>query len=541
MIPNPTRALTRRGLLQVGGLTLAGTALGFTAVNAAGSKSVTTPITLFSNDRYIVDRNTLLNADDASVVIQNALDAAEADGISTVELPEGDHGDYLCYSPIATKGRSLTGTSTTLTVAGAINAKALITASGRPSGKATLERNATAGDTRVQLPSPLRGVVTAGSIIGIEARTSTTGPEVAGTPHEVWACEFRQVTSTQGPWADLDSALIWDYPTTANAQAYVVDPVRDFRIEGLNVTSRDPLNHRVFAVQVRESHNASLDIALTNAGGGVIVNNSLNTKVHTQVNTLPNYFNEYGYGLTVAGASASVQASVSGGDCRHIFTTAGDTRSGANGFEQWGDPRHVTVTGSGTAGPNSFAVFDTHPAGYDIRFSQCSADGGGADATGFQIRNHRATLTNCSSVNAGLLAVRMGPGMASKVSVIGGSFTGAAKGGIGIAEDSTVTGSTIRQCGGAGIIINDSSSRAHINNCVIEENHQFGIQDQSSGEHVDVVIKGNTIPRSDEQYLGVLFPKSNMLIDSNHFAGFDPPDSAAYKPGPNVQIVNNTG
>ncbi|MBD8506008.1 right-handed parallel beta-helix repeat-containing protein [Hoyosella sp. G463] len=547
------RTPSRRAFLRLGGVSLAAAAL---APHAFGSTAFTDPrparlasrpgsITLLSSlgNRYIVDRATLLAAPDASSVIQDAIDAAAADGIPTVELPPGDPDDYACHSAVHLKGRSLIGVGTTLTVGSAIPARALLNASGITGGsKPSLNEDHGSGSTRIRIPDELRGSMAAGTVLGIEARVQTTGPATTGTGQQGWAFEMHQVDRVRGPFAYLDEPLIWDYPVAAGARAFIIQPVSDFAIEGIRITATDAHSQPIRGVLVREAIRPTIDVALLDAGGGVLVLNSMHSTIRAQVDALPRYYDEFGYGVVIAGASAYATAEVNGGNCRHLFSTLADERpsptGGAN--EQWGDPRHLVVRGSGWAGPDSLAVWDTHPYGYDITFDRCDAHGGGSDAAGFQIRNRNVALSQCSSTSAGNVAARLAPGQASGVRITGGSFTGAARAGIGLAAGCSVSGATIRGNGEAGIIVNDESTQATVANSLIESNAGFGVQDQSSGEHTGVLLEGNTIPYSDTQHLGVLLPQSDMIIRENHFRGFASVDAAIHQPGPNVQIVNNT-
>ncbi|WP_149361176.1 right-handed parallel beta-helix repeat-containing protein [Lolliginicoccus suaedae] len=548
-----SRTPSRRSFLRLGGASLAAAVI---APHAFDSPAVTGPrprllsarpggITLLSSldNRYIVDRATLLAAPDASVVIQDAIDAAAADGIPTVELPPGDPGDYLCHSAVHLRGRSLIGVGTTLTVASAIPARALLNASGITSGtKAPLDEDHGSGSSRIRIPGELRGSVAAGTVLAIEARVQTTGPATTGTSQQGWAFEMHQVDRVRGPFAYLDEPLIWNYPVAAGARAFIIQPVRDFTIEGIRITATDAHAQPIRGVLVREAIRPTVDVSLLEAGGGVLILNSMHSTIRAQVDTLPRYYDQFGYGVAVAGASAHATAEVNGGGCRHLFTTLADERPGSSGGanEQWGDPRHLVVRGSGWAGADSLAVWDTHPYGYDITFDGCSTHGGGTNAAGFQVRNRNVALAQCSSTSAGNVAARLAPGEASNARITGGSFTGAGRAGIGLAAGCSIFGATIRGNGEAGVIVNDESSQATVANCLIDGNAGFGIQDQSSGQHAGVVIEQNTIPYSDTQYLGVLLPKSDMIIRENHFRDFASVDAAIYQPGPNVQIVNNT-
>ncbi|GGC67166.1 right-handed parallel beta-helix repeat-containing protein [Hoyosella rhizosphaerae] len=530
----------RRSFLRVSGAAAVGSAVGVSILHAPTAAHHN--VTLLSSHRISVSRTSLLNADDASVPIQQAIDTAVASDISTVELPPGDPGEYLCRSGIETKGRSLIGADTALTIDGTITTRALITARGALSSpRVPLEYSAEAGDQRVHVPTPLHGTVKPGTVIGLASRVQTTGPSTVGTGQEVFATEIHIVTGISGLYAHIDEPLLWPYPVEADARMFVIDPVANFSIEEITITTTSATDYPTFGLIVREAQNPIVDITLLNAGGGAGILNTIDAAVRVQANTLPRSYDEFGYGLTIAGACARVSAEASGHDCRHVFTTLGESRptSDGTGFEQWGDPRHITVTGSGTGGTNSFAVYDTHPAGYDITFYNCSADGGGSDAAGFQIRNRNAKLSNCVSTNAGNVALRMAPGAASEVIINGGAYRGAARVGVGLAEGTKIYSATISNNGEAGVIIPNGADSATVSNCVIENNGQFGIQDQSSGNHSDVLIDRNRIPRSGTQTTGVLFPKSNMAITNNYFANFSSVEEAIHQPEPTVHIANN--
>nr|WP_225443349.1 right-handed parallel beta-helix repeat-containing protein [Lolliginicoccus lacisalsi] len=308
----------------------------------------------------------------------------------------------------------------------------------------------------------------------------------------------------------------------------------------MTVTATSPTELSCRAVLLRDSLHGVIDVDVGQAAGGIHVLNSLHARVRATVRSLPNRDDHRGYGVAISGASAHVQVDVSGGECRHLFTTLADEREAPGGRrEQWGGPREVQVTGRGTGDSRSLAIWDTHPYGHRIRFERCEAIGGGREAPGFQIRSVDTIIDRCSSTGSGDTACKLQAGVARGTQVRDSVLESAGRHGLGLCEGAVVTRCVVRGNGAAGIVIVDDCSGAVVSECEVVDN-AFGIHDQSSGGNRGVVVQRCTIDRGERQEIGVLTPRGAMSITETAFRGYGSLADAVREPGPAVRTTRST-
>ncbi|WP_149361174.1 right-handed parallel beta-helix repeat-containing protein [Lolliginicoccus suaedae] len=518
---------------------LGGLAAGGLALLAAGQPSFSPWQALArSPDRYRIPRRALLAADDAASLIQLVVTAARQDGASIVELPPGDPGEYLCRSPIETHGIRLAGDRTTLTVAA--DMRALLTATGSRGPEHRMLADHRAGSSTLVVPPAMAEGMRQGDLVGIESRSIVTGPRTVGTSQEGLAAEYHRIVGRSGATLALDTPLAWDHIREEGARAFRVAPVRQPVLEGMTVTATSPTELSCRAVLLRDTLHGVIDVDAGQAAGGIHVLNSMHAQVRSTVWSLPNRGDHRGYGVAISGTSAHVDVELSGGGCRHLFTTLADEREAAGGRrEQWGGPREVRVTGRGTGDARSLAIWDTHPYGQRILFDRCEAVGGGSEAPGFQVRSADTILDRCSSTGSGDTACKLQAGVARGAQVRDSVLESAARHGLGLCEEAVVTRCVVRGNGSAGIVIVDDCSGAVVSDCEIVDN-AFGVHDQSSGGNRGVVVQRCTIDRGERQDIGMLTPRGGLSITDTAFRGYATLADAVREPGPGVRITRST-
>lgn len=498
---------------------------------------------LRNTEAYYIKASDLTPGADNRSVILNAVNAAVADGVRRVVLPRGEVtlGAQVTI-PATAHGLQIVGhgeDTVVRQVAGAVNT-ALFYGAGTDGTKYPLTADHAAGVSTVTVPDALAGTLGVGSYLGIECTTLVYGMGSAG--QESRASEIRQVVGVSGTTITVDGPLLHDYTVAATAVAWKMSPLNGVSLADFVITSTDPASIKARAIALSKASNTRVTgVHLRNAGGGIYytdVMDSYTADVH--VDGLPNVANFLGYGVAVGGRSAHAMIeNLRGRDFRHLFTTLADERAGG---VQWGGPRHITVRGGvGEARKTGtqYSIWDTHPYGYDVVFDACRAFGGSsASSSGFQIRSKKTKILNGSALRSGSSGVRVDPVTADDVEINGGEF-GFGAGGISLGKNTRVNGAWVHDNTGAGFVVSAASSGSQVRSSVVE-NNLYGFQDQSTGEHVGVVVQGNTIPKSAKQSLAFLSPKGNLIYTGNVAAGYGAgSDGVGGSPGASVKRINN--
>ena len=213
------------------------------------------------------------------------------------------------------------------------------------------------------------------------------------------------------PYIIMAGKLIDTYTTSPVLRKVPTD--KKFIIDGLSVKASGDVDsvvgsaNRLPAFQLMgvyrpEVRNFTIESAWTRCWQ---LNSCWHGDINVHIKKLPNNDNDsegaYGYGVELGGATEGCIVTVSGGNCRHAFTT--------NVF--WGgfsymDPllcgtvKYNTVHNSFIDGALS-ASFDTHEGAYFTSFENCRSIGSRSGlrnttaSTGFQNRGFGTTYRNC--------------------------------------------------------------------------------------------------------------------------------------------------
>lgn len=462
--------------------------------------------------------------------LRAASDYCIANGIKRIQLPPGtfDYQSRWFLALGAAAGLEIVGhgEATVFRHTGGSDL-AFIHALGIDGPKVALTADIPAGSRSADLPSSVASTLSKGDIVGFESTLYAFDVnDEAGM--RGYASELRTVAAVNGTTVTFSGATIWPYNTSDAAVAWKMTPVNGIKLRDFVITSADPLLHKWKGIQIAKAKNVVISgVTFRDAGGGLFFYDVVGGKIaDVKAERLPNYTNYFGYGVCVAGRSANILVdNLTGHGTRHVFTTLSDERAGVH----WGGPRNVRVrNGEGEAFPGSYAVWDTHPHGYDITFENCNASGGVAgqgDSCGFQIRSIKTQIINGIARNMGAAGIRHHT-MADNLDVIGGEYSGCQAFGISLNANGRVNGAWVHENGTSGIILDARASKARIMNTRIEDNAKissgYGVHDQTVGaQSGNVIGPGNVIPKaSNGQTISILSPKNDTVIVGNILKGY---------------------
>lgn len=430
----------------------------------------------------------------------------------------------------------------------ATSGTALLYAAGTESAKVTLDANVAAGASSVALPTGQ--VATLGFVVGdlmrIECTTVVSGAAVR-------SYEQRMVTGISTDTLSLDVELEFPYTTAATAKVWRAQPVRGLRIDGMAWEcgdELDPTSDGNYALRLDTCLGARINAPrLTRMVGGILIADSYDTHItDPQIAWLPNVAEiggdpqsagaPYSYGVTALGSTTflEVDAMVARAT-RHAFTTLARTYDAA----EWGGPQHVNVNGAVVAcGAASFAGLDTHEDGSrHIAFNNCKVFGGGANASGFQVRSKNVEINGCKSYRAGLRAVNI-TSNAEDVEINGGRFDGAASNGMSLSgTDIRVIGAGVKDSGGVGIAAGATGVDVVVENCSLKNNTGYGVQDLGATR---LIVRGGEIPYSAAQTGAVLNLAATGVIQGTDCRGFGSGGFSGITSGAKlVDVLTDTG
>lgn len=424
----------------------------------------------------------------------------------------------------------------------------LLYAAGTESAKVTLDANVSAGASSVALPTGQ--VATLGFVVGdlmiIECETVISGSAVRSR-------EMRMVTSISTDTLSLDTELELPYTTAATAKVSRLQPKRGIRIDGLHWKSGseiDPTSDGNYALRLTGCLGARINAPrLERMCGGILLDDCYDTHITAlQIDRLPNVAETggdpqtagapYAYGVTALGATTWLEVdNMVARATRHAFTTLAKTFSTA----EWGGPQHVNINNALVAcGAASFAGLDTHEDGSrHIAFNNCKVFGGGANASGFQVRSKHVELNNCKSRNAGLRAVNITEN-GEDVEINGGRFDGAASNGMSLSgTDIRVIGAGVKDSGGAGVAVGATGVDVLVENCSIRNNTDYGVQDAGSTR---LIVRGGEIPQSAAQTVAVLNLAATGMVQGTDCRGYSSSGFSGITSGAKlVDVLTDTG
>lgn len=402
-------------------------------------------------------------------------------------------------------------------------------ASGTDGTKTNMGVNTAVGAQTLTLPAGQGTTFAWGDLVCIEAQTAI-GLTTNGVD-PFYAREIRKVMKVTGDVLTLDAPLEYAYATSATAQFYKITPVRDISLEGMRFESGPGVtlgSSGSYALNLRKSLNCRIkNMEMHHAAGGVRLFDAYDTEVDGILgDSLPQYggtgyttFAAFGYVLQAAGSTTNLVVDrIRGRDCRHVFTTISDERTGTP-TTWWGGPMFVQINnGIGFGGPDSFSIWDTHEYGRHIHFNNCQAIGGGVGVTGFQMRAQDIQLNNCRAVRCGLHGV-IARKDSRNVQIIGGEFAYCGANGIGLTgANGHVEGARIHHNITAGVYIAETTAIDNrIANCTIYEN-LYGVLD--GGLSTNTTIQTCHIPKSTAQTVAVAGPSATTTISGNVHLGY---------------------
>lgn len=478
-----------------------------------------------------------VSGQDATKAIQRAAAALSAAGGGRLLVPRGlwyyAGGQCVLGDGVEVVGE---GRESIIHVNGLLPDLRLFYAAGTQSVKTNLDADTAVDDITVTLPSGAGASYAAGDYIAFESTAV-----VYGTFGK--ALEIRKVMDVSGDDVTLDTNLAFAYLVADSAQFWKMTPVRGVALRNLAFTYDNPTTNRGYVMRLRETADCTIEnVWIQDGGGGVLWTNVQNGSIDDlTIDSLPNYADSLGYGVAIAGASTRITINgLKGGDCRHLFTTLADERTGVF----WGGPQWVTINGGvATGSDGGFSSWDTHEFGMQIAFNGCQQFGGGSLVSGYQIRAKFVYLNNCSSYLAGLRAIHIDD-LASDIQVNGGEFAFAATNGVSIqAPNTTIEGAKIHDCGNAGVVLVSGVPGICIRDNDIHDNGQvtsgYAIQDQGA---TTPIITGNTIPYSAAQAISVLNLSAGAVFSGNVCRGFGATGQLGLSgPSASAIVANNIG
>lgn len=350
-------------------------------------------------------------AADDTVAIQAAVDACSAAGGGTVLMPPGV---YRTTNTIALKSNvTLRGHGagvTTILYAGVTNQVIRLNAGGTGAQVATLTANANRNDQTITVsstagitagtwlllrdnsipeaekPTRIAGeliyVSTVDSGTQITVRTAKAGTGSGGVRGTLSPTPSTSLTGW-GPYTVANSANLYD-PGAWSVNAHLRD---------LTVATSTQGTGNVMGYQLQWTRDCTItgvefrniDGTAVTVGPGVglrVVNCTFRDLTDDSIN------DQFGYGVNLGGAVHGVMIS----GCRferlrHSVTT--------NGSDIGGVPSMITVSDC-QAYQTSNASFDTHGAGADIWFSNCTSFD--SNTWGFNARANHVTFTDCEAI-----------------------------------------------------------------------------------------------------------------------------------------------
>lgn len=405
----------------------------------------------------------------------------------------------------------------------------LFWAAGTDGPKTALGTNAAAGAQSVTLPS-VSGLAV-GDIIGLE---STASAGSYGEGLNWYVRELHTITKITGTTVELDFPLTYAYLTADSAVWWRVDPAQDITLEGGEFV-RGPgvpttTTTGSYLLRVTKGRNVTVrGVTLRDMTGGILLLDVVDAAVTDSViDGLRAYDSAYGYGIAVCGGSCRVLVdNLIARNTRHCFTTLADQRTGTDFY---GGPQHVQVTNSlGFGSPGSLSIWDTHEFGRYISFANCRAIGGGASASGFQIRAKDVTLTDCQASGNGLRGIVL-TANSERVTVMGGDIGNAGGAGIAVSgDDHRLVGIHVHHSGGAGIAWGADAIRPQVQSCLITEN-LYGIQDAGATGSTNARIRDCVIPQSATQTIAVLSLSATAVADNLQCLGYGGTSTGFYLP-----------
>lgn len=307
--------------------------------------------------------------------------------------------------------------------------------------------NQAAGSFTVTLPTGM------GSSFGvddvIELRSEVVVSQAPAPHGDAFARELHQVLGIAGDVLTLDGPLEFAYNTANTAKFAKHTPITDVRIKGVTIhmTQADPT---VYALNLNRCLRGEIDVTVVN-GSAVTVADAISTKVAVVCDGSKNYDDPLGYGVSVVGSGRGAKIDVQGRACRHLFTTSPIFFS----TQAYTGPFSTEVRGYGTGGPESSAIFDTHPHAYDTKFVGCHGDGPGQTSYyTFSDRGHRTKFIGCTGQGAAR-GLQLNDSSRDAI-VTDCDFTGTTHGMVDNGQNATVISSRIK--GPIGILL----ASAHI-------------------------------------------------------------------------------
>lgn len=294
---------------------------------------------------------------DDTTAIQAAVTAGAG---KTVVLPPGT---YLMSGTVTVGSHTtLRGLGATVLIDGAGPA---FDAEGTEGAEVALTVNATAGARTVTAPG--HGL-TAGSwiIVASDHEPSSTAGLTAG--------EMCQVDSVAGDVVTLRAPLFDSYATTDAAHLVPVDVVQGVHVEGLRFTSDEPSTTSVVGVSFGFGVDMTMDgCHFTNCHYIGLRFRSVTRGRVTSCTFVDALKTGLAYGVTVGNACVDIQmADCSGSRVRHVITIGGGA------VEYRGIPHGVHVSDS-VATQCTDAGFDVHPGATDITFADLMVHGSSQD------------------------------------------------------------------------------------------------------------------------------------------------------------------
>lgn len=294
--------------------------------------------------------------------INALIDLLSEEGGGKLMLPKG----RINAEPVLKSGVTLIGEGYSATVL-VQSSGHVIRASGTLGSATLLTADAGAGDSTISLAST--GGLAPGDwlVISDEADYSTISDAAgykSGESVQVLSIDSAtQVTLRMPLYGSM--RLDGKYTIANGAKVRVVSPVSDVGVIGLSIEGLGATNTNM--VDLRFVRGAMIDVSARNfAGSGVNLHGCMDVKVtgfyQDGVTNIP--AGKPGYGVAVSGPCDNIDIShMTVRRVRHAVTTIG----GADGL-----PHNVYITDC-VAEETTAASFDTHDAGWNVRFKDCTS------------------------------------------------------------------------------------------------------------------------------------------------------------------------
>lgn len=500
------------------------------------------PYMMQKSEKYYLKAADVVGVSDAAPAINAAIAAAQADSVSTLVLPPGSINVNSQITVPTTRNLTIQGSGedTLLVQTAATYTKAMMCVQGTEGTKTALAGDLAAGTYVLTLPSATASALAVGDTVGFESNLIVFGAGGTGDSQEGRASEYRKVEAVSGTTVTLDSPILFNYTVADSATSYKVNLGPRMVFKDMRFTSSDPTVNRWRTLWVEKCGNVALEnLVLDNAGGGIYLADCFGGYAENiHVNRLQNFTDFRGYGLAVLGRTAEMFIrNLYGRYNRHLFTTLADQR----GSDQYGGPRNIVVqNGVGHANASSFAVWDTHPYGYDIVFDNCHAFGGtGTNAHGFQIRSIKTKIVNPVVRNVSGCGITV-LSVASDCTVTGGEIGfSTLQGAKFAAADCKIAGVRVYNNTAAGISYVGADNLQIINNHCTD--NQYGVQDTNAADgSTGVVIAGNNLPKSVTQTISALSIKKPASFANNICRGYGAATDGTFTPQAGLIKVNTT-